>query len=54
MVLGGFGVGRNLGGIGRANRTQCLWSGVVSGVWVVVRGGFEGAWANLTSPPEAL
>ena len=32
VVLGGFGVGRDLGGMGRANRTQCSWSGVVLGV----------------------
>ena len=39
MVWGGFGVVRDLGGMGRANRTQCSWSGVVLGVWVVGRGG---------------
>ena len=40
VVLGGFGVGRDLGGMGRENRTPCSWSGVVLGVWVVGRGGF--------------
>ena len=25
VVLGGFGVGRDLGGMGRVNRTQCSW-----------------------------
>ena len=29
MVLGGFGVGRDIGGMGRANRTQ--WGGVSGG-----------------------
>ncbi len=26
MVPGGFGVGRDLGGMGRADRTRCSWS----------------------------
>ena len=34
MVWGGFGVVRDLGGMGRANRTRCSWSGVVLGNWV--------------------
>ena len=40
VVLGCFWVGRDLGGMGREKRTQCSWSGVVLGVWVVGRGGF--------------
>ena len=44
VVLGGFGVGRDLGGMGRVNRTQCSWSGAVLGVWVVRRGGFGWFW----------
>ena len=46
VVSGGFWVGRDLGGMGRANRTQCSWSGVVLGVWVVVRGGLGWFWGR--------
>ena len=46
VVLGGFWVGRDLGGMGRPNRTQCSWSGVVLGVWVVVRGGLGWFWGG--------
>ena len=46
VVSGGFGVGRDLGGMGRVNRTQCSWLGVVLGIWVVGRGGFGCFWGR--------
>ena len=36
MVLGGFLVGRDLGGMGRANRTQCVGSSCAIVVVVIV------------------